>query len=196
MVSTGGGNLILYGGVMSVDAAQEPLGDTWEFDAKHWTQLQDIGPGPLQGAAMAFDSGRSRIVLSGGLAVAVGNQDQASPIPLQGFTWEAPVETSVAPPASIAVASLSIPGSAAGVGGATPLPLTITLTGSGNAPTEVSFDGPIFAPNGANLEPVMIPAGTTTFVVQVAFAPQSGPKTFSAFVVGTPAVSLTVLVRG
>jgi Galactose oxidase, central domain len=194
IVSTGGGNLILYGGVISQDLAQEPLGDTWGFDGKHWTQLQDIGPGPLQGAAMAFDSGRGRIVLSGGLAVATGNEEQASPIPLQGFTWEAPVEATVGPPAGIAVATLSIPGGATGVSGGVPLPLTITLTGSGDAPTEVTFDGPIFAPNGTNLAPVMIPAAITTFIVQVAFAPQIGPKTFSAQVAGTPAVSLTVTV--
>jgi N-acetylneuraminic acid mutarotase len=81
-MASAGGNLILYGGVPpSTNGSEQTLADTWEFDGKLWTQVQDIGPGPLEGAQMTFDSGRSRIVLFGGLA------DTG----VSGSTWEAPV---------------------------------------------------------------------------------------------------------
>jgi len=81
MASTAGGNLALYGGKGSVDLITAPSADTWAFDGKRWTQRQDIGPGPLQLAAMAFDSARNALVLFGGLGV-----DGA---PNSGATWEA-----------------------------------------------------------------------------------------------------------
>jgi hypothetical protein len=194
MVSTGGSNLILYGGVISQDLVQAPLGDTWGFDGKLWTQVQDIGPGPLQGAAITFDSGRSRVVLNGGLAVAPANEGQALPIPLQGFTWECPVEPP--PPVVVGVASLNVPGSAAGGGVASGVPLSLTITLTGPAPAGgamVSFSGPVFTTTGANLPAATIPAGTSEITLPIEFAPgTTGQVTFSAQVAGTPAVSLTL----
>jgi hypothetical protein len=54
------------------------LGDTWSWNGKHWTQVQDIGPEPRTFAAMAYDSNRSRTVLFGG----------ATQNTLLGDTWE------------------------------------------------------------------------------------------------------------
>src|SRR5205823_7867781 len=46
---------------------------------KHWTQLQDIGPGPRAPAGMAYDSDRGRSVLFGGVSQNVA---------YLGDTWE------------------------------------------------------------------------------------------------------------
>jgi len=67
-------HVLLFGG-----ASQNALlRDTWSWDGKHWTQIQDIGPGPRTFAAMAYDSNRSRTVLFGG----------AGQNALLGDTWE------------------------------------------------------------------------------------------------------------
>jgi hypothetical protein len=42
------------------------FGDTWGWDGKHWTQIEDIGPGPRMLPALAYDSDRGRSVLFGG----------------------------------------------------------------------------------------------------------------------------------
>ncbi len=93
MAGEGSGNIALYGGLSSSDENQPPLADTWEFDGTLWTQRQDIGPGPLQRATMAFDSARSRLVLFGGLAVALVQQ----PAGASGSTWEAAASPQTAP---------------------------------------------------------------------------------------------------
>jgi Kelch motif len=80
MASGASGQVFLYGGQSALFGATPPFADTWELEANLWTQRQDIGPGPLQSAAMAFDSARTRFVLFGG-AIADGSSS--------GLTWEA-----------------------------------------------------------------------------------------------------------
>jgi len=68
-----GESVLIYGGVSSAPAvpppaAAEVFGNTWQWDGKHWTQRQDIGPGPRWLHAVAFDSKNGRFVLFGGLA--------------------------------------------------------------------------------------------------------------------------------
>jgi hypothetical protein len=79
MISGGGGRVFLYGGQGALNGAA-PFADTWELEVKLWTQRQDFGPGPLELAAMAFDSTRAKFVLFG------GNLPGGSP---SGSTWEA-----------------------------------------------------------------------------------------------------------
>jgi hypothetical protein len=81
-----GDRVALFGGIDSIAASPAPLvfGNTWEWDGKHWTQRQDIGPGPRWLHAMAYDNIRRRIVLFGGLPVA----DQTLADHLLGDTWE------------------------------------------------------------------------------------------------------------
>jgi hypothetical protein len=78
MVGTGD-DVLLFGG--SNEAGL--LGDTWAWDGEHWRQRQDIGPSPRHSPGMAWDAGRDRVVLFGGV----------SPNPtaslLVGDTWEA-----------------------------------------------------------------------------------------------------------
>lgn len=67
--------VVLVGGA-SVDT---PVGDTWEWDGQHWTQVADIGPSARTDLSLAYDSVRRRTVLFGGAA--------ADGVPL-GDTWE------------------------------------------------------------------------------------------------------------
>ena len=67
-------NVLLYGGL-----GTGAFGDTWAWDGKHWTQLQDIGPVPRSYLGMTYDSVRQRVVLFG------GQNSSSSPL---GDTWE------------------------------------------------------------------------------------------------------------
>jgi hypothetical protein len=189
MAYGGASSVILYGGLSSLDPAQPHtvFADTWEFDGKHWTLRQDIGPGPLHLASMVYDSARSRIVLFGGTSVAAGEQENSNPV---AGTWESPVAAIV-----VAIAGLSIAGDVFGG-----IPTTLSIKLKGPAPASgivVNITGRVFTPNGLTLPPIIIPAKLAEIEVPVAFAP--GPETvtvmITAEVVGTPAVSLSVLVR-
>jgi hypothetical protein len=70
-----GTECVLFGG----NNGASPFGDTWSWNGKFWTQRQDIGPSPRSSMAMAYDSGRNRIVLFGGSAGSA-----------LGDTWELP----------------------------------------------------------------------------------------------------------
>jgi hypothetical protein len=57
-----GKTMLLFGGKNDTTFFK----NTWEWDGKHWTQRQDIGPAARAYAAMAYDSTRQRAVLFGG----------------------------------------------------------------------------------------------------------------------------------
>jgi hypothetical protein len=63
---SGRGRVVLFGGGGS--GALGCLGDTWEWDGSSWTwtQVSATGPSARAGNAMAYDSGRGRVVLFGG----------------------------------------------------------------------------------------------------------------------------------
>jgi hypothetical protein len=184
LASNQDGGLILYGGLSTVfgGPTHQILSDSWEFDGKRWTQRQDIGPGPLHEAAIAFDSLRARVVLFGGITTAPDGSTPAT-----GNTWELPA-------ASVRVASISIPSS---VIGGTHVVFAVNL--SRPAPAGgviVNFNGSIFATNGANMAPITVDPGTKAVAAVAAFAPTGTPTTatFSAEIEGTPPVSATVKV--
>jgi hypothetical protein len=87
-----GGSVALFGGVGTLGPfpvnppAPTVFSRSWEWDGKHWTARQDMGPGPRVFHAMAFDAARSRIVLFGGSPVALN--DPVAPQSLFGDTWE------------------------------------------------------------------------------------------------------------
>jgi len=180
-MASSGGNLILYGGTMppAGTTPERTLSDTWEFDGKLWTQRQDIGPGPLTGAATTYDSSRERIVIFGGMASDTGA--------LSGLTWEAPVTSS----AQVAVAAVVVPPN---IKPETPVVITITLTSPApQGGAIVTFAGPIFQPNGMLLAPVTISAGLTSMDVDVAFAGAPGSTVVvTAQIAGTTAVAVSV----
>jgi hypothetical protein len=92
-----GSGVLLFGGAEALAAskANPPrlFGLSWEWDGQHWTTLQDIGPTPRWGHAVAFDSSRSRPVLFGGLSVGPGDATASQRV--LADTWE----TSVTPAA-------------------------------------------------------------------------------------------------
>lgn len=91
-----GDGVLLFGGLSSVQAAPAPrvFGSTWEWDGKHWTQRQDIGPSPRWLHAVAYDSDRQRTVLFGGLSSFAPAGDPTLLDRLLGDTWEVPTASS------------------------------------------------------------------------------------------------------
>jgi hypothetical protein len=61
------GRLVMFGGVAFPD--QEPLGETWEWDGRRWYLLTPaLAPSARVGPVMAYDAGRRRVVLFGGMS--------------------------------------------------------------------------------------------------------------------------------
>lgn len=59
--------LVLFGGYRGVGPNRVRLGDTWEFDGSRWKELHpNRSPSPRNGAGMAYDVDRRRVVLFGG----------------------------------------------------------------------------------------------------------------------------------
>jgi hypothetical protein len=78
----------LYGGIQSLAPAPPPelFSRTWEWDGKHWTARQDMGPGPRAFHGAAFDTARARVVLFGGASATLNPPPAADKI--LGDTWE------------------------------------------------------------------------------------------------------------
>jgi hypothetical protein len=144
-------NLVLFGGVSAPtnNPPAQVFGDTWEFDGKHWTQRQDLGPGPRRELAMAFDRSHSHVVLFGGLRVPPAERIDSGA--LLGDTWEHAEVVAVASIAAPATASL----------GET-FNITINLTGpapSGGAEVTIVLITPR---QSVTMGSITIPAGSTT----------------------------------
>jgi hypothetical protein len=94
-----GENVLIYGGVSSFveQPTTKVFGDTWEWDGKHWTQRQDIGPGPRWRHGVAFDSKNGCVVLFGGLASFAS--DNAATPDARRDTWESSDSGGSTPPA-------------------------------------------------------------------------------------------------
>ena len=75
---TGNATLLFGGGVETLNGITAIYKDTWQWDGKHWTQRQDMGPAARYCAGGAGDTARSRLVLFGG----------ASNSATFGDTWE------------------------------------------------------------------------------------------------------------
>ncbi len=61
-----GKSVLLYGGAKGYSYPDDLFGDTWVWDGKLWTQVQDIGPSPRAYPAIGYDSARARVVIFGG----------------------------------------------------------------------------------------------------------------------------------
>jgi hypothetical protein len=86
---------VLFGGVNSIDpslpqANRIIYGDSWRWDGKAWTKVQDIGPAPRWGHGMAFRSDTGRIVLFGGSSVFGPPEDTSLQAGVMRDTWEHP----------------------------------------------------------------------------------------------------------
>jgi hypothetical protein len=63
---TARGRAVLFGGYRRDAGENERFGDLWEWDGENWTRASTTGPSPRNGAAIAYDADRSRVVLFGG----------------------------------------------------------------------------------------------------------------------------------
>jgi hypothetical protein len=87
--------IVLFGGVNSIDpklakADRIIYGDSWRWEGKAWTKVQDIGPTPRWGHGMAFRSDTGRIVLFGGSSVFGPAEDPSLQAGVIRDTWEHP----------------------------------------------------------------------------------------------------------
>ena len=123
-----GENVLIYGGISSLAAepAPEVFGNTWEWDGKHWTQRQDIGPGPRWRHAVAFDSKIGCLVLFGGIASFAPPDQRATDA--RRDTWESSESGSKDTADTVTLGSFTFapPGP---VGFDTPVTAILTLTG-------------------------------------------------------------------
>jgi hypothetical protein len=80
-----GDHVALFGGVTSLQPEGQPqvFGNTWEWDGKHWTQRQDIGPAARWAHAMVFDTNAGAAIIFGGAPVFPLD----APEKLFGDTW-------------------------------------------------------------------------------------------------------------
>jgi len=60
------GRIVLFGGYRRMGEKTQRLGDTWEWNGNRWLKMAVTGPAPRNGAAMAYDQRRHRVVLFGG----------------------------------------------------------------------------------------------------------------------------------
>jgi hypothetical protein len=82
--------LVLFGGMLlpAPDAGKQICGDSWEWTGKRWVQRTNFGPSPRWGHAMAYDVGRRRLVLFGGLPVEETQPQEVLSARMLGDTWE------------------------------------------------------------------------------------------------------------
>ena len=199
MASPDDGTLVLYGGKVSIDISTAPSADTWAFDGKRWTQRQDIGPGPLQQAAIAFDSARNTVILFGGLGV-----DGA---PNSGSTWEAavsaqaapPVPSPPGPPSSVSVTNFFFPEQQSPNVLALDTIQHLVVRLSGPAPQNgvvVNISGPIFDGGENPMTSINVPAGSDSYTALIMFkssvSPANTKASISANTTGTPPVTVQI----
>jgi hypothetical protein len=95
--------IVLFGGVNSIAGILHTgsnriiYGDSWRWDGKAWTKVQDIGPAARWGHGMAFRSDANRIVLFGGSSFFNTGEDPSLQAGVMRDTWE---HTEAAPPTS------------------------------------------------------------------------------------------------
>lgn len=60
------GEVVLYGGALSISAVDPLFSDTWTWNGQTWTQKQVNGPGPRAYHGMIYDPVREKVLLFGG----------------------------------------------------------------------------------------------------------------------------------
>jgi hypothetical protein len=67
--------LVIHGGLQSGNNFDE----TWEWDGQTWTRFESIGPGAREGALMAYDAARAKMIFFGG---------STPDMKIHGDTWD------------------------------------------------------------------------------------------------------------
>jgi len=167
----------LYGGIQSLAATPPPevFSRTWEWNGKHWTARQDMGPGPRAFHAAAFDSVRSRVVLFGGASATLNPPPSADKI--FGDTWEQFQSGAATPPQS-GIVTFHIP---AGTGGGSwNTQATMVVAAVGDTLRIINDDTVPHRPHTGGSpfpHPVVdiAPGQTTDYLLQTAYDPALGP---------------------
>jgi hypothetical protein len=180
--------IALFGGTSSIDenpANWTIFSRSWEWDGRHWTARQDMGPGPRVFHAMAFDRNRSRVVLFGGSPVATNTEGAAAST--RGDTWEQFESGAATAPAGDLVSIVAVPNPVS-VGGA--IEVTVTLTGSAPAGEEIEI-----LLNDQQVATIPINPGDTIATTQLGIDPNlpPGQATLTARL-GTSEVSTTLMI--
>ncbi len=176
--------IAMFGGISSLnEVAPTIFSRSWEWDGRHWTARQDMGPGPRVFHALAFDGTRSRVVLFGGSPVAIDAEGaQAS---LRGDTWE---QFESGPPA-VQFASFVVVPNPVPAGG------TITVTVTLTSPVSMDADVLIFL-DGQQVWAIAMPAGSTEGTSELFIDPDvpAGTTIIVTARLGTAEASQPVLI--
>ena len=135
-----GTRMALFGGIASIatpvpQPAPALFGRSWEWDGRHWTARQNMGPGNRVFHAMAFDETRSRVVLFGGSPVPTAGDGAAASV--RGDTWEQFEEGSGAGVGAVGVAAVAVQPNPAIMGSV--VTIAVTLTGPAPADTVLTI---------------------------------------------------------
>jgi len=182
------GGALLFGGVNSSDpvppaSGRIVYGDSWRLEGNLWTKVQDMGPTPRWGHGLAILIDAGRIVLFGGSTVYAAAEDSALATGVRGDTWQVPVGAAQPGPnpdqpnpGQVEVAGVAVqPGSVTNAGDT----IDVFVQLSGGGPTNVSLVTAIFADNGGGNwmpidppgfsipNPIIVPAGITSYAFQI-----------------------------
>jgi hypothetical protein len=100
------GTTVLFGGSVA-PSVSSVRNDTWEWNGTAWTQrTSPAAPSPREGAAMAYDPVRARIVLFGGRDGPTAQDQFADTWEWNGASWT-PVQVPLPPPPPLLMPSLT-----------------------------------------------------------------------------------------
>jgi hypothetical protein len=160
--------IALFGGSSSIDenpANWAIFSRSWEWDGRHWTARQDMGPGPRVFHAMAFDRNRSRVVLFGGSPVPINAEGAAAST--RGDTWEQFESGAATAPAGDLASIVAVPNPVT-VGGV--VEVTVTLTHEAAAVESI-----LITLNEQEVTNVNVNPGDTSATTQFALDPNLPP---------------------
>lgn len=89
------GTIVVHGGLPTVGGIGDAFDETLEWDGTDWTvHTPDVGPGPREGAGLAFDALSGQMLLFGG---SVGADPQGDTWTWDGSAWSLVAETGPRP---------------------------------------------------------------------------------------------------
>lgn len=93
------GVTVLFGGGSGPNLSRTRLQDTWEYNGANWTQITPTAsPFARDSHVMAFDAGRSRIIVHGGYRIAgFASGPSADTWAYDGATWTSVTGTALSP---------------------------------------------------------------------------------------------------
>jgi hypothetical protein len=160
--------ILLFGGISSLDPAAASTdrlfyGDSWLLAGGQWSKVQDIGPVPRYGHAMANRTHAGRVSLFGGTTTFGVPESAALGPGLRRDTWEvqwgAAVQPGVNQPplTGVEINSVGVQPNVASLPGDA---LGVYVFLGGPAPYDVVLDAAIFQDIGGSVQPVNPPGFT------------------------------------